>query len=458
MKKAKKFDIKKSSVFHRRLNYDYPVITHGKGIYLYDENGKRYIDAVGGALVNNLGNGIKQVAKVIEKWAEKISFLHASQFTTRHMEEYAKKLCRVAPKGLNRVYFVSGGSEVVETAIKLAKQYHWDAGNKGKYKIIYTIPGYHGSTMGALAITPKKSFREIFEVYLQKQPHIPFPSYFCYHCPYKKTYPDCGIKCAWELEKKIKKEGANNVAAFIVEPIIGASAGAVVPPKEYFSIVRYICNKYNVLLIADEVMSGSGRSGKWFACQHFKVVPDILITAKGISSGFVPFAAMFCTDKIFNTIKKGTGAFSHGFTYANNSLTTAVGNAVFDYMQKNHLVEKCAKSGKYLLSKLQELKKFDIVGDVRGLGLMTAVEFVKNRQTKQPFDRKVHLAEKILQAAMRKGLNLYFALGFVDGTNGDAVMVAPPYNVSKKEIDEIEAKLAATRKKMEGHLKELGFQ
>ncbi len=435
MKKSQKFNISKSSVFHRRLNYEYPVITHGKGIYLYDENGKRYIDAVGGALVNNLGNGVKEVAKAIEKWAEKVSFLHASQFTTRHMEEYAKKLCRVTPKGLNRVYFVSGGSEVVETAIKLARQHHWDSGRKSKHKIIYTIPSYHGSTIGALAITPKKSFREIFEVYLPKQPHI--PSYFCYHCPYKKSYPGCGIKCAWELEKKIKQEKSNTVAAFIIEPIIGASAGAVVPPKEYFPIIRRICNKYNVLLIADEVMSGSGRSGKWFACQHFKVVPDILVTAKGISSGFVPFAAMFCTDKIFNAIKKGTGAFSHGSTYANNSLTTAVGSAVFDYVQKNHLVEKCAKSGKYLLSRLQELKKFDIIGDIRGKGLMTAVEFVKNRETKEPFPRSTHLAEKILRTAQKKGLILYFCLGFVDGINGDAVMVAPPYNVSKKEIDEI---------------------
>ncbi len=184
-KKSQKFDITKSSVFHRRLNYDYPVVTYGKGIYVYDEQGKRYIDAVGGALVNNLGNGIKEIAKAIEKWAEKISFLHASQFTTRHMEDYAKKLCRIAPKGLNRVYFVSGGSEAVETAIKLARQYHWDSGHKSKYKIIYTIPSYHGSTIGALMVTPKKSFREIFEIYLSKQPHI--PSYFCYHCPYKKT-------------------------------------------------------------------------------------------------------------------------------------------------------------------------------------------------------------------------------------------------------------------------------
>ncbi len=436
MRKKQKENLNKSNIFHRRLDYKYPVIERGKGIYLFDEEGNKYIDGVGGALVANLGHGVKEIAKKIGQLAEKTSFLHASQFTTRHMENYARKLCKVAPKGMNKVYFVSGGSEAVETAIKMARQYHYDSGNKGKYKIIYTFPGYHGSTVGALAVTPKKSFREIFEPYLPKHPRI--PSYFCYHCPYKKSYSTCKIQCAWELEKTIKKAGPETVAAFIIEPIIGASAGAVVPPPEYFSIIRRICDKYNILLIADEIMTGFGRTGKWFACQHFKVAPDILVAGKGIAAGFVPLSAVFCANKIFQAIKNGSGGFNHGFTFVNNSLTTGVGAVTLEYVQKRKLVEQCAKKGKYLLSKINALKnKFDIIGDVRGKGLMTAVEFVQNRKSREPFPRSVHLAEKILQTAQRKGLILYFCLSFVDGVNGDAVMVAPPFTISKKEINKI---------------------
>ena len=426
----------KSFVFHRRLDYKYPVITHGKGIYLYDESGKKYIDAVGGALVSNIGHGVKEISRAIAKLTERFGFIHASQFTTRHMKEYAKELCRVAPQGLNKVYFTLGGSDAVETAIKMARQYHYDSGNKSRYKIVYAYPSYHGATLGALAVTPKKSFREIYEPYLVKHPKI--PSHFCYHCPYKKTYPDCDIECARELEKIIKKENPNTISAFIIEPIVGASAGAVVPPKEYFPIVRKICDKYNVLLIADEIMSGFGRTGKWYACQHFRLKPDILISGKGISGGLVPLAAVFCTDKIYQTIKKGTGSFSHGFTYVNNAITTGVGKAVLEYVKNKNLVNNCAEKGKYLFSKLCGLaEEFEIIGDVRGKGLMTAVEFVKDKKTREPFPRKIHLAERILQAAMKKGLNLYFCVGFLNDGNGDAVMVAPPFIVTKKEVDKI---------------------
>lgn len=435
MKKKKINKIPESNVFHRRLDYKYPVISHGKGIYLYDEEGNKYIDGVGGALVANLGHGIKEIAGKMAKLAGKTSYLHAAQFTTRHMEEYAKNLCEITPKSLNKVYFVSGGSEAVETAIKLARQYHYDLNNKKKYKIIFTKPGYHGSTIGALSVTGKDSFRKIFEPYLLKFPFM--PSYSSYRCPHNKNYHNgCKADCAYELEKVIKKNGPETIAALIIEPIVGASAGADLPPAGYFTTIRKICDKYSVLLIADEVMTGFGRTGRWFACQHFNLRPDILTAGKGISGGFVPLAAVFCNDKIYRAIKNGTGNFSHGFTFANNSFTTGVGKAVLEYLQENDLVKKCDENGKYLLSQLNKLKEIGIVGDVRGKGLMTAVEFVKNKETKEPFSRKIHLAEKILQAAQRRGLILYFAIGFING-NGDAVMVAPPFNISKKEIDKI---------------------
>ncbi|MCL5004465.1 MAG: aminotransferase class III-fold pyridoxal phosphate-dependent enzyme [Patescibacteria group bacterium] len=436
--KARKnsFKINKSAVFHRRLDYQYPAIARGKGIYLYDENGKKYIDGVGGALVCNIGHGVKELAEKIGKLAEKTTFLHAAQFTTGHMEDYARKLLKVLPKGLTRSYFVSGGSEAVETAIKLARQYHYDIENKNKYKIIYTWPSYHGATVGALSVTGKSAFRKIAEPYLLKFPS--FTGFSSYRCPHKKENKNgCVAECAYEFEKVIKRNNPDTIAALIIEPIVGASAGAILPPKGYFQIIRKICDKYNIILIIDEVMTGFGRTGKWFASEHFGIKPDIMVAGKGISGGFAPLAGVFCTDKIFKAIKNGSGNFSHGFTFANNAFTTGIGNLVLDYMVKNNLVGQAEKMGNYLIAELEKLRKFDIVGDVRGKGLMTAIEFVKDKKTKEPFPRSVHLAEKILQTAQKKGLILYFCLSFVDGANGDAVMVAPPFIVTKKEIDKI---------------------
>ncbi|MBI2633431.1 MAG: aminotransferase class III-fold pyridoxal phosphate-dependent enzyme [Parcubacteria group bacterium] len=449
--KKNSFSISQSAVFHRRLDYRYPFITHGKGIYLYDENGNKYIDAVGGALVANIGHGIKEIAQKIGAHLKKITYLHASQFTTRDMEEYAKALIKIAPKGLRKVYFTLGGSDAVETAMKLARQYHYDRGDKKKYKVIFTVPGYHGATFGALSVTPKQSFRKIFKPYLLKFPSV--PASFCYHCPYQKKYPSCHIQCARELETVIRKNNPETIAAFIVEPILGASAGAVVPPQEYFDIIQKICKKHNILLIADEVMSGFGRTGKWFACEHLNVRPDILIAGKGISSGFVPLSAVFCTQRIFDAIRNGSGAFVHGFTYVNNQTTTKIGKIVLEYIQKNQLVDQCALKGKYLLKKLQGLEKFQIVGDIRGKGLMTAIEFVKDKKTKMPFERTLHVAERVIQIAQKNGLILYFCIGFVDGVNGDAIMVAPPFTVKKNEIDRIVAIIAQTIKLIEKSLK-----
>lgn len=430
-----KTDKSKSYVFHRRLDYRYPVITHGKGIWLYDELGRKYIDAVGGAIVANIGHGVKEIAREVSKLAERVSYLHGAQFTTSNMEEYARELCEVAPSGLNKIYFVSGGSEAAETAIKLARQYHYDSGNKLKYKIIYRQPGFHGNTIGALSISGKASTRKLQKPLLKNFPHIPAP--FCYRCFYHKSYPECELECAWELEKTIQSEGAKSISAFIAEPVIGASAGAVVPPPEYFPIIRKICNKYNVLLILDEIMSGFGRTGKWFASEHWNCTPDIMIAGKGLSGGLVPLSAVFCKSNIVNTIKKGTGTFVHGFTFGNNPFTTGVGRIVLKYIKKNNLVAQSAKRGKYLLSELRTLTKYDIVGDVRGIGLMTAIEFVEKKSNKKPFHRKAMVAEKILQTALKKGLILYFCIGFVDGIRGDAVMVAPPFIVTEDEIDKI---------------------
>ena len=429
--------MKKSNIFHRRLNYQYPLITRGKGIYLYDKTGKQYIDGTGGALVCNLGHGVKEIAQAVQRLAQRFSYLHGSQFSTENMESYAQELCSCAPKGLNKVFFVSGGSEAVESAIKLAKQYHYDSGDKKRYKIISRYPAYHGATILTVSISTKPSMKEPQIPLVFKMPAIPAP--FCYRCPFNETYPKCGLKCAKALEETIKREGPETISAFIAEPVIGASAGAVVPPSGYFPIIRKICDKYGVLLILDEVMTGFGRTGQWFASQHFNVLPDITVVGKGIGGGLVPLAAVFCREQILKTIQKGSGNFIHGFTFENNPFTTGIGREVLKYMKKHDLVQASAKKGKYLLRKLNSLREIAIVGDVRGLGLMTAVELVQDKKTKAPFLRKKQVAEKILQTAMKKGLNLYYAIGFTKESEGDAVMVAPPFIVTEKEIDKIVA-------------------
>jgi adenosylmethionine-8-amino-7-oxononanoate aminotransferase len=424
-----------SYVFHRRLDYDYPIITNGDGIYLFNKDGKKYIDACGGAVVNCIGHGNKEIAEKIAEYVSKLGYLHGAQFTTEHMEEFAQKLVSIAPEGINKVYFVSGGSEATETAVKLAIQYQQEIGFKNKNKIIYRWPGYHGSTFTALSLTGKETFRKPFLPLLTDFPHVPAP--VCYRCYYELKYPECNLKCAKAVEEKIFEMGPENIAAFIAEPVIGASVGVSIPPYEYLGMVRDICNKYDVLLIFDEVMCGYGRTGKWFASDHWNCSPDIVTIGKGISNGLVPLAAVMCSDKIFDAIKRGIGNFIHGFTFCNNSFSTFVGNLVFDYISDNNLLQNINEQGSYLLNRLSELKTYDFIGDVRGIGLLTGIELVKNKDTKEPFPRSIHLAEKIVTKAFHKGLNMYFSIGFADKINGDAVIIAPPYNVTKTQIDEI---------------------
>ena len=428
-------NIKKSYVFHRRLSYDYPLIAYGRGIYLYDENGKKYIDGSGGPAAVNIGHGVKEIAEAVEKLVLRFSYLYGSQFSTKDMENYARELCVAAPRGLSKVFFVAGGSDGVESAVKLARQYYYDSGNKGKYKVISRYPGYHGNTILTLSLSSKQNMRKAQLPLLLKFPSIPAP--YCYRCPFNKSYADCQVQCAWELEKAIKKAGPQTVSAFIAETVIGSTAPAVVPPPEYFPIVRKICDKYNILLILDEVMAGFGRTGKWFACQHWNFIPDIVVVGKGIGGGIAPLTAVFCQEKIVKTIQKGSGNFLHGFTFTNNPITTGTGYAVLKYMKKHNLVKRSEKMGKYLLFKLNFLLELSIVGDVRGLGLMTGVEFVENKKNKKPFPREKQVSEKIVNIALKKGLNLLFGTGFTKDGQGDGVLVSPPFIVTKKEIDKI---------------------
>lgn len=423
------------NVFYRKLDRSYPICLKSEGIYLYDQNGKRYIDGSGGPVCVNIGHGVKEIAEAAKDQAQKVAYVHGTQFTTKAMEEYAKEMAEILPHEIDKIYFLSGGSEAAEAASKLARQYHLESGNYQKYKVIGRWHSYHGNTMGALSMSGKPSVRKPYLPLLNNFPHIPPP--YCYRCPFEKIYPQCNIECARILEEVIELEGPEAISAFIAEPVIGATIGAVVPPKEYYPIIRDTCNKFNLLFIADEVMSGFGRTGKWFAINHWGIIPDIITMGKGISSGYIPLAAMATKKGIVDVIKEGSGNFVHGHTSSHHPVSCAVGLAVLKYLKKHNLVEQSAKRGNYLLQKLNELKKFSFVGDVRGKGLMRAIEFVKEKESKIPFPRAFHFTEKILEKAFKSGLILYPSIGFVDGVNGDGVMVAPPFIIEEKEIDEI---------------------
>jgi adenosylmethionine-8-amino-7-oxononanoate aminotransferase len=426
-------------VFYRRLGHDYPVVDHGEGVYLYDAAGRRYLDAAGGALVANIGHGVAEIADVLREQAARVAFAHGTQFTSEPIESYAAALGRVSPILNPRAYLVSGGSEVVETAIKLAYQLCVARGEPGRHKIVARWYSYHGASLGALSASGREPLRRPYAPLLIDMPHIP-PAY-CYRCPFGANGPaDCDLACADALEAEIERQGPETVAAFVAEPIVGATLAAAVPPAGYWPRIREICDHYDVLLIADEVMTGFGRTGRWFGVDHWGVVPDILVSAKGASGGYWPLGVLLVRDELVDALR-GVGGFRHGFTYANGVMAAAVGLAVLRYLEANDLVAASAAQGAYLRERLDSLRDLPAVGDVRGLGLMVGVELVADRATKTPFPRARQVAEGLQAAAMRRGVVIYYGTGLADGQAGDAALVGPPFIISRAEIDDIVAVL-----------------
>lgn len=426
-------------VFYRRLNHDYPTIHRGEGVYLYDTTGRRYLDAAGGALVVNIGHGVTEIAEAMAAQARRVAFAHGTQFTSEPLKAYAAALGEVSPIPDPWVYLVSGGSEAVETAIKLARQVCVARGEPGRYKIISRWSSYHGATLGALSASGRAPLRRPYAPLLLDVPHIP-PAY-CYRCPFGQTYPACGVACADALETEILRQGPETVAAFIAEPVVGATLAAAVPPPEYWPRAREICNRYGVLLIADEVMTGLGRTGRWFAVNHWNVTPDILVTAKGASGGYFPLGLVLVKGEWVETIRSGPGNFVHGFTYANGVMGAAVGLAVLRHLQTHNLVEACARRESYLLKKLESLRELTSVGDVRGLGLMAGVELVADRESKRPFPSTENIAHRIQAAALAKGVIVYYGTGLANGIDGDAILLGPPFIVTEAQVDQIVAVL-----------------
>ncbi len=408
-------------------------------MYVWDADGKRYLDFSGSAAVNLIGHGLPEISAAMAEQARQLEFVHTSQFTTPVAEEYAKELLEFAGRNFHggAVYFTCGGSESVETALKLARQYQVEIGQGRRYQVLSRTQSYHGSTLGALSVSGNKRRREIYLPMVKEFAHVGVP--YCYRCNYDCTdgCRNCGQEYAAELEKAIAAAGGE-AAGFIFEPLSGATLGAVVPPPRYLQKVAEVCRRHGVLLIADEVMTGMGRTGRNFAVDHWDISPDILIAAKGLSSGYAPMGAVIATKKVVDAI--ASKSFLHGFTYNAHPISLAAGRAVLRYLQRLKLVH-AADSGaegtvaaklEQSLSTLMELKA---VGEVRGIGLLRGVEFVSDRQSKQPFDPQSNFAGRVTAAALKRGLLVYPIQGCVDGAAGDHLLIAPPAIITAEQID-----------------------
>ena len=426
-------------LFRRSPSSEYPVAERAEGIYVFARGGRRYLDGCSGAVVCNLGYGVREVIDAMQRQARRVMFVHSSQFITRASLDLADRLAALCPGKMardGRVYLVSGGSEAVETAIKLARQYQIERGQPGRTRIVARWQSYHGSTLGALSATGNRPRRKPYEPLLIDFPHA--APVYCYRCPFGLKYPDCKVACADDLDRALREAGPGKVAAFIAEPIVGATLGAVVPPDGYWQRIREICDRHGVLLIADEVMTGVGRTGTNFGIDHWGVIPDIIVVGKGCSAGYTPLGAVIARGFIHDAIRDGSGAFEHGFTYSANPLSAAAGAAVLRVVRRRRLVERARRMGPVLERILRRLaQRHPMVGDVRGLGMFWGMEFVRDRQSREPFDPALRVGRRVGSEARKRGLLLYPGAGTVDGTRGDHVIIAPPLTISKSELAEL---------------------
>lgn len=434
--------VKPSSVFPRHCHGDLPRLASGQGCYLYDTQGKQYLDGSGGAAVSCLGHGDAEIISAIKAQLDEAAFAHNSFFTSTPAEALAQRLTDHAPGRLSRVYFVSGGSEAVEASLKLARQYFVERGETQRYKVIARRQSYHGNTIGALATGGNAWRRATFGPMLPETSHIA-PCYAYRHQHPEESIEAYGQRVANELETEIQQLGAEQVMAFVAEPVVGATLGAVSSVEGYFKRIREICCRHGILLILDEVMCGMGRTGSLFAHQHDGIEADIVTIAKGLGAGYQPIGAMMCTDEIYSTISNGSGFFQHGHTYLAHPTACAAGLAVVNALIDRQLVARCGLQGQKLLQALQD--KFgdhEFVGDIRGRGLFIGVELVKDRPGKIPFAQTLGLNKKIKKAAFDAGLICYPMGGTIDGKSGDHVLLAPPFIIEDSQIDELVDKLA----------------
>jgi adenosylmethionine-8-amino-7-oxononanoate aminotransferase len=439
--------------FPRSFKTDFLNASHGKGIYIYDRDGREYIDGCSGALISNIGHAVPEIADAIAAQLGKLEFAHPSRWQCGIVEEAAAAVADFSPPGLDSVWFVSGGSEAIESAVKLARQYFYerDGENTGKYITIARWNSYHGSTIGTMAIAGSMARRNIFYPMFSESPKI--AATYCYRCPFGLTYPSCGVRCAHQLESEIRRIGARYVASFIAEPVVGSTVGALVPPEEYWPIVRDICDRYDVLLIADEVMTGCGRTGKNFAVEHWGVIPDIIAAAKGLAAGYVPTGGIIVKNSLLEPIKHGSGAFQHGHTYNGNPISAAAVSAVMKYMKEHRVVENVKKIERIFAEGFKKIESENpIVGQARGRGFMWGFELVKDKASKSPFPKKDGAANIATRECVSRRLIIYPGFGMVDGVEGDNFLIAPPLVTNEQEagmiVDRLSAGLAEAASKL----------
>jgi adenosylmethionine-8-amino-7-oxononanoate aminotransferase len=423
-----------------------PLIQSAEGIYMYDHTGKQYIDGCSGAIVCNIGYGNPRVAAAVAKQAQETFFAYRLHFENRPGLELAQKLVSRSAPHLNRVFYVSGGSEAVETAMKLCRQYYFNLGQGSRSVFISRSPSYHGCTLGALALTTYAPLEIPFRPLIKSYPKIPAP--YCYRCALNLTYPACDLACARHLETVIREQGPQNVAAFIAEPIGGASTGALVPPEEYFGIIQEICRRYDIMLILDEVMTGFGRTGKLFGYEHWQVEADIIALSKGMAAGYFPLGAVMARDTIVKEVVDRSG-FAHGFTYAGNPMACAVGLEVFKIITEEKLPDNAAETGRVLKAGLEDLAgRHPLIGQVRGRGLLLAIELVKDARTREPFPAELNAGQRLTDIAYEEGLIIYPRRP-IQGLAGDHVLVAPALILTLAQVDEIITRLERALKRLE---------
>lgn len=424
----------KGSVFYRRLDRAFPLAASAEGAWITDAEGRRYLDASGGAMVANLGHGraLEEIGRAVAAEIGGLGYLSGLHFTSRAAEELAAALGPHLPGDLEFSYFLGSGSEAIEAAVKLARQFQVESGRESKWKVISRRPSYHGNTLTALSLSGREPYKRVYRPLLTDFPSVPSPD------PYRR--PDDSAEAA-ALEAEILRQGADTVAAFLVEPIGGSSTGAIAPSAEYWRAVAATCARHDVLLVADEIVTGMGRTGRWFASQHWNLAPDILVLGKGLSAGALPLSAVAASRRVVSTLASGSGAFNHAQTYSHHPALCAAGLVTVRILERERLVERVAAMEPALRGALDSLRDSARVGDVRGRGFLMAVEFVGDRATKDPLPRSLHFAETVAAEAFAAGLIVWPNAGNADGERGDLVMIAPPFTISAEEIEEIVTRL-----------------
>jgi len=411
-----------------------PRVVASEGVWITDEHGKRYLDACGGAVVVNVGHGVPEIRRAMSEQVERVSYVHGPEFTTEALESLGEKLAPLLPMEQPSIYPVSGGSEAVETAFKMARAFHLANGQAGRHKIISRWGSYHGNTRATLDAGGRVPMRAPYLPWLNAGIHV--PAVYEYRCPMSGHPRACGAAHAAELDRTILEQGPDTVAAFIAEPIGGATLCASVPPDDYWPAVAEVCRRHGVLLIADEVLTGFGRTGKWFGIEHWGVQPDLIASGKGCSSGYWPLGLTIASGRVAGALC--AGGFVHGFTYSHHAVGAAVGVAVVDRLVADDLVAQSRDKGERFKALLAEqLSSLPHVGEVRGRGLLVGVELVADRDTREPFPRSDRVTERVLSACKADGLLAYPGTGMVDGTDGDAILFGPPFVISDGELEQV---------------------